>query len=91
LAKQRVAIFKPSIDIRYHEENIVSHNQTSIHSTPVKIANDILKLSKDTQVIGIDEAQFFDSELVDVVTELANHGKRVIIAGLDMDFEGQPF
>ncbi|MEY2705300.1 MAG: hypothetical protein RL407_1362 [Bacteroidota bacterium] len=91
LAKQAVEIFKPSIDTRYHDSFVVSHNDTSIRSTPVHFAEDILLLSGTCDVVGIDEAQFFDEEIVRVVQVLANQGKRVILAGLDMDFEGKPF
>lgn len=91
LAKQQVEIFKPSVDTRYHETHVVSHNETSIRSTPVSFAGDILLLSGTCDVVGIDEAQFFDEEIVRVVQLLANRGKRVILAGLDMDFEGKPF
>ncbi len=91
IAKQRVEIFKPAIDTRYHEVDIVSHNANSIRSTPVQSAQEILLLSGDSQVIGIDEAQFFDEGLVEVCNKLAETGKRVIVAGLDMDFQGKPF
>ena len=91
LAKQQVEIFKPAVDTRYHETHVVSHNETSIRSTPVSFAGDILLLSGTCDVVGIDEAQFFDEEIVRVVQLLANQGKRVILAGLDMDFEGKPF
>lgn len=91
IARQKVEIFKPSIDKRYHESDVVSHNETSIRSTPVQFAGDILLLTGDCDVVGIDEAQFFDAELVRVAKVLANQGKRVILAGLDMDFEGKPF
>lgn len=91
IAKQKVEIFKPAIDKRYHEEKIVSHSEREIRSTPVNFANDILLLSGDCDVVGIDEAQFFDEAIVDVCNTLANQGKRVIVAGLDMDFEGKPF
>ncbi len=91
LAKQQVEIFKPSLDTRYHDTHVVSHNETSIRSTPVSFAEDILLLSGTCDVVGIDEAQFFDEEIVRVVQLLANQGKRVILAGLDMDFEGKPF
>lgn len=91
IAKQRVEIFKPIVDKRYHQQDIVSHNANSIRSTPVDFANDILLLSGDCQVVGIDEAQFFDEAIVDVCNTLANNGKRVIVAGLDMDYEGKPF
>ncbi len=83
--------FKPVVDSRYHKENIVSHNENSIRSTPVQFANDIILLSGDCDVVGIDEAQFFDRDIVEVCNQLANNGKRVIVAGLDMDFEGKPF
>jgi len=91
IANQKVEIFKPSIDKRYHEEHVVSHNDNLIRSTPVQFANDILLLAGDCDVVGIDEAQFFDEHLVEVVKTLANKGKRVVMAGLDMDFKGEPF
>ncbi len=91
IAKQKVEIFKPKTDIRYHEENIVSHNENAIRSTPVNFASDILLLAGDCDVVGVDEAQFFDESIVEVCNTLANSGKRVIVAGLDMDFEGKPF
>lgn len=91
IARQKVEIFKPVIDRRYHDSNIVSHNENAIRSTPVNFANDILLLAGDCDVVGIDEAQFFDEAIVDVCNTLANNGKRVIVAGLDMDFEGKPF
>lgn len=91
LAKQKLEIFKPSVDTRYHESNVVSHDENEIRSTPVQFANDILLLSGECDVVGIDEAQFFDDALVEVCQQLAAQGKRVIIAGLDMDFEGNPF
>ncbi|WP_268037022.1 thymidine kinase [Algoriphagus sp. PAP.12] len=91
IARQKVEIFKPSVDKRYHEEDVVSHNETSIRSTPVNFADDILLLSGDCDVVGIDEVQFFDEQIVSVAQKLANKGKRVILAGLDMDFEGMPF
>jgi thymidine kinase len=90
-AKQKVEIFKPQIDTRYHEEKVVSHQGNEIHSTPVPSSSNILLLATDVDVVGIDEAQFFDMELVNVVNQLANSGVRVIIAGLDMDFKGNPF
>ena len=90
-AKQRVEIFKPAIDVRYSEEDVVSHDQKHIPSTPIDSSASILLLSSDIDVVGIDEAQFFDMGLVDVCNELAYRGIRVIIAGLDMDFRGQPF
>lgn len=91
IARQKVEIFKPSIDKRYHEEDVVSHNDTSIRSSPVNFAEDILLWSGDCDVVGIDEVQFFDDQIVSVAQKLALQGKRVILAGLDMDFEGQPF
>ena len=91
IAKQKVEIFKPSIDKRYDENDVVSHNENSIRSTPVHFADDILLLSGDCDVVGIDEVQFFDEQIVPVAQKLANQGKRVILAGLDMDFEGNPF
>jgi thymidine kinase len=91
IARQKVEIFKPVIDQRYHREHIVSHNENRIRSTPVNFANDILLLAGDCDVVGIDETQFFDEAIVEVCNTLANSGKRVIIAGLDMDFEGKPF
>ncbi len=91
IAKQNVEIFKPKIDTRYDKENVVSHNERAIRSTPVNFASDILLLSGECDVVGIDEAQFFDEALVDVCNKLANNGKRVIVAGLDMDYEGKPF
>ncbi|RKY52569.1 MAG: thymidine kinase [Candidatus Neomarinimicrobiota bacterium] len=91
IAKQKVAIFKPMIDVRYSEDHIVSHNQQKISSKAVKNAEDILKLAGDAHVLGIDEAQFFDNNLVEVCKKLANSGKRVIVAGLDKDYRGVPF
>ena len=90
-AKQRVEIFKPAIDTRYSDEEVVSHDRNSIVSTPVDTSGTILLLSSDIDVVGIDEAQFLDDGLVDVCNQLANSGVRVIIAGLDMDFQGKPF
>lgn len=90
-ARQRVEIYKPAIDTRYSDEEVVSHDSNSILSTPVDSPTSILLLASDADVVGIDEAQFFDQSLVDVCRELANRGKRVICAGLDMDFKGQPF
>jgi thymidine kinase len=91
IAKQKVEIFKPAIDVRYDEEDVVSHNKTAIRSTPVQFASDIILLCGDSDVVGIDEAQFFDDQIVDVCRTLANNGKRVIVAGLDMDASGKPF
>lgn len=90
-AKQRVEIFKPSLDTRYSDVEVVSHDRHSIPSTPVDTSSSILLLSSDIEVVGIDEAQFLDNGLVDVCNELANRGVRVIVAGLDMDFKGVPF
>ena len=91
IARQKVEIYKPSIDTRYSDEDVVSHDSNSIASTPVDSARSILLLASEAQVVGIDEAQFFDASLVDVCNELARNGKRVIVAGLDMDFQGVPF
>jgi len=91
IAKQKVEIFKPAMDVRYSLTEVVSHDENSIRSTPVENSANILLLSGDVDVIGIDEAQFFDKGLVDVAVQLANMGIRVIIAGLDMDFKGVPF
>ena len=90
-AKQKVEIFKPSIDTRYDEEMVVSHNKNEIRSTPVPAAANIRILAQGCDVVGIDEAQFFDDEIVSVCNDLANSGIRVIVAGLDMDFKGNPF
>lgn len=90
-AKQRVEIFKPALDTRYSEIEVVSHDRNSIMSTPVDSSSSILLLSSDIDVVGIDEAQFFDDGLVAVCNKLANKGIRVIVAGLDMDFKGVPF
>jgi len=91
IARLDVEIFKPKTDIRYDEAAIVSHNQNSIHSTPVDSSSAILLLGSHVQVVGIDEAQFFDDELPNVCNALANKRIRVIVAGLDMDFQGKPF
>ncbi|MFV0269377.1 MAG: thymidine kinase [Draconibacterium sp.] len=91
IARQKVEIFKPSLDVRYSVSEVVSHDENTIRSTPVENSANILLLSGDVDVIGIDEAQFFDNGLVDVVIKLADMGIRVIIAGLDMDFKGKPF
>lgn len=90
-AKQKVEIFKPQIDTRYDEEHVVSHDENLIHSTPVPSASNIPLLAHECDVVGIDEAQFFDDEIVNVCNDLANRGVRVIVAGLDMDFKGKPF
>jgi len=91
IAKLKVEIFKPSIDVRYSEEEVVSHNANAIRSTVVENANNILLLTGDVNVIGIDEAQFFDDSLIEVCNTLADNGIRVIVAGLDMDYTGKPF
>ncbi|KJF42570.1 thymidine kinase [Draconibacterium sediminis] len=91
IAKQKVEIFKPMVDVRYSGTEVVSHDENAIHSTPVENSANILLLAGDVDVIGIDEAQFFDKGLINVVTQLANMGIRVIVAGLDMDFKGEPF
>lgn len=90
-AKQRVEIFKPSIDTRYSEEDVVSHDQNAIRSTPIDSSGNILLFASNIDVVGIDEAQFLDEGLTEVCNQLANNGVRVIIAGLDMDFKGVPF
>src|SRR5512133_801711 len=87
----RVEIFKPAVDVRYSETNVVSHNENSIMSTPVESASSILLLASGVEVVGIDEAQFFDESLIEVCTKLSDSGTRVIVAGLDMDFSGRPF
>jgi thymidine kinase len=91
IANQQVAIFKPKIDVRYAEEKIVSHDTNSIVSTPIASSKEILELAGDAEVIGIDEAQFFDADIADICDLLAFKGIRVIVAGLDMDFLGKPF
>ena len=90
-ARQKVEIFKPAIDTRYHDERVVSHNANEIRCTPVPAAANIRILAQGCEVIGIDEAQFFDDEILSVCNDLANSGIRVIVAGLDMDFKGNPF
>ena len=90
-AKQKVEIFKPAIDVRYDVEKVVSHDANEIRSTPVPSSANIRLLADDVDVVGIDEAQFFDDEIVRVCNDLANKGVRVIVAGLDMDFKGNPF
>jgi thymidine kinase len=87
----KVEIFKPSLDNRYSETRIVSHDEKSIVSTPVDNASSILLLADDVDVVGIDEAQFFDNSIVDVCNRLADNGIRIVVAGLDMDFMGNPF
>lgn len=90
-AKQRVEIFKPAMDVRYSAEDVVSHDQNTIPSTPIETSSSILLLASNIDVVGIDEAQFLDQGLIDVCNQLANKGVRVIVAGLDMDFQGKPF
>jgi thymidine kinase len=90
-AKQKVEIFKPMVDTRYNEEMVVSHDANEIRSTPVPAAANIRILGDTCDVVGIDEAQFFDDEIVTVCNDLANKGVRVVVAGLDMDFKGNPF
>jgi thymidine kinase len=91
IANQRIKIFKPAMDTRYSEEEIVSHNRNAIPSIPVKESREILLKVGDAAVVGIDEAQFFDHDIVPVARELANRGMRVVVAGLDMDYRGEPF
>jgi thymidine kinase len=91
IARQQVEIFKPRIEVRYSMEEVVSHDENVIQSTPVDSSANILLLAGDVEVIGIDEAQFFDDGLVDVSNQLADLGVRVIVAGLDMDYKGVPF
>jgi len=91
IAGQRVIIVKPSMDKRYHEENVVSHNANSVPGIVADTADQIILLTGSARVVCIDEAQFFDNRLIDVANDLANDGKRVIIAGLDMDYMGKPF
>ncbi len=91
IARQRVEIFKPAIDVRYSPQSVVSHDDTAINSVPIDTAEQILLLSANAQVVGIDEAQFFGSELVPVCQMLAGQGKRVVVAGLDLDYRGVPF
>ncbi len=91
IAKQKVKIFKPKIDVRYSESSIVSHNEQSLSSETIDDINEVLTLCKDAKVIGIDEAQFFSSDIINVCNQLANDGVRVIVAGLDQDYRGIPF
>ncbi|MDD3010681.1 MAG: thymidine kinase [Bacteroidales bacterium] len=91
IAKQKVEIFKPLIDTRYDEEMVVSHDEKTIKSTPVESSSQILLYANEVEVVGIDEAQFFDMELINVCNTLADNGIRVIVAGLDMDYTGKPF
>ena len=90
-ARQRVEIFKPMLDVRYSQENVVSHDDNSIRSTPVDSSASILLLTSDVDVVGVDEAQFFDADIVSVCKALADRGIRVVVAGLDMDYLGKPF
>lgn len=91
IANQKVEIFKPAMENRYHEKKVVSHDDNAIHSTPVSHSKEILTLAEGFEVVGIDEAQFFDEDLPEVCNQLANSGIRVVVAGLDMDFKGKPF
>ncbi len=91
IARQNVEIFKPMVDVRYSDDEVVSHDANAIRSTPVESSGNIMLLSANVNVVGIDEAQFFDSGLTNVCHQLANQGIRVIVAGLDMDFKGKPF
>jgi len=91
MAGQQVEIFKPKLDNRYADEEVVSHNQNKIKSTPVETPDEILLLGSNCDVVGIDEAQFFDESIVEITNQLANNGVRVVIAGLDMDYMGRPF
>ena len=90
-ARQKVEIFKPAVDVRYDDEKVISHDANEIRSTPVPAAANIPILADGCDVVGIDEAQFFDDEIVSICNDLANKGIRVIVAGLDMDFKGNPF
>jgi len=90
-ANQKVEIFKPMIDVRYSQGHVISHDSNTIRSTPVELSTSILLYATDVEVVGIDEAQFFDAGIVDVCQKLANNGIRVIVAGLDMDYLGNPF
>lgn len=91
IANLKVEIFKPAVDVRYDEVKIVSHDENAIHSTPIDNSQKILLLAQDVEVVGVDEAQFFDSEITNVCELLALRGTRVIVAGLDMDYKAQPF
>ena len=91
IAKQNVGIYKPEIDNRYSDKDVVSHDSKAVSAIPVKSAKEIIELAKNNEVVGIDEAQFFEDDLVEVCNHLANNGKRVIVAALDMDFTGKPF
>lgn len=91
IARQKIEIFKPKVEVRYSEEKVVSHDEHVILSTPVESSANIILLASDVEVVGVDEAQFFDDGLVEVCIQLANHGVRVVVAGLDMDYRGTPF
>jgi thymidine kinase len=92
IARQEVKIFKPSVDVRYHKKNVVSHDMSEIQSIPVASSKEILQhIAPEDDIIAVDEAQFFDNDLPEVCNAIANQGKRVIVAGLDMDFKGLPF
>lgn len=91
IANQRVEIFKPKIDTRYDDRKVVSHDDNSILAIPIKSADELYERTKGVQVVGLDEAQFFDANLVNVIQQLALNGTRIIVAGLDMDFKGRPF
>lgn len=91
IARQNTEVYKPAMDARYRDDEVVSHNQTSMETTPVETAGQILLMTSEADVVGIDEAQFFDHELVTVVQQLANDGRRVIVTGLDTDFRAEPF
>lgn len=91
IANLNVVIFKPQIDTRYHKKNIVSHNANSIRSIPIAASAEMLQLLANADVVGVDEAQFFDADLPNICQQMALSGVRVIVAGLDMDFKGQPF
>lgn len=91
IANQRVEIFKPKIDTRYDDRKVVSHDENYILATPIAHSSELLKLTDGVSVVGVDEAQFFDEDLTEVVQNLALNGKRIIVAGLDMDFKGRPF
>jgi thymidine kinase len=91
IARQKVEVFKPAMDTRYAEEDVVSHDETKSPSIPVQNASQILFYAEDFEVVGIDEAQFFGNELVTVCNQLAEKGKRVVVSGLDMDYQGKPF
>jgi len=91
IAKLKIAVFKPEIDVRYNDTKIVSHNSNYIDSIPINNISTILPLASKAQVVAIDEIQFFNNDIINICTQLANHGKRVIVSGLDMDFMGNPF